>query len=95
MHCLLIECTKEFNEQRKKRLKHINLFLTYHKKIDLRSSNKHVALQNLSAYCMWKNLRKQFKNNRLKKQFPREMINLSCQVVLILCQILKIVLNIS
>ena len=34
-------------------------------KIRLRSSNKHVVLQNLSIYT-WKNIRKQYKNNKLK-----------------------------
>ena len=33
---------------------------------DLTSSNKHFALQNLSVYCIWKNIRKQWKNNKLK-----------------------------
>ena len=35
-------------------------------KLDLRRSNKHVALQNLSIYYVWKNVRKQHKNNKLK-----------------------------
>ena len=35
-------------------------------RLDLRSSNKHVALQNLSIYNTWKNIRKQYKNNKLK-----------------------------
>ena len=35
-------------------------------RLDLRRSNKHVALQNLSIYYMWKNVRKQHKNNKLK-----------------------------
>ena len=35
-------------------------------RLDLRSSNKHVALQNLSIYYTWKNIRKQYKNNKLK-----------------------------
>ena len=43
-------------------MSHINLFLTCH----LRSSNKHVALQNLSIYYSWKNIRKQYKNNNIK-----------------------------
>ena len=30
------------------------------------SSNKHVALQNVSIYCTWKNIKKQYKNNKLK-----------------------------
>ena len=35
-------------------------------RLDLRSSNKHVALQNLSTYYTWKNIRKQYKNIKLK-----------------------------
>ena len=36
------------------------------RRLDLRSSNKHVALQNLSIYYTWENKRKQYKNNKLK-----------------------------
>ena len=32
-------------------------------RLDLKSSNKHVALQNVSIYYMGKNIRKQYKNN--------------------------------
>ena len=35
-------------------------------RLDLRSSNRHVTLQNLSIYQTWKNTRKQYKNNKLK-----------------------------
>ena len=35
-------------------------------RLDLRSSNKYVALQNLSLYYTWKNIRKQYKNDKLK-----------------------------
>ena len=35
-------------------------------KSDLRSSNKHVGLQSLSIYYTWKNIRKHYKNNKLK-----------------------------
>ena len=35
-------------------------------RLDLRSSVKHVVLQNLSVYYTWKNMRKQYKNNKLK-----------------------------
>ena len=38
--------------------------------LDLRSSNKHVALQNLSIYYTWKNVRKQYNNNKLKIRVP-------------------------
>ena len=39
---------------------------TLWQRLDLRISNKNVALQNLSFYYMWKNIRKQYKNNKLK-----------------------------
>ena len=35
-------------------------------RVDLRSSDKHVALQNLSIYYTLENIRKQYKNNKLK-----------------------------
>ena len=41
--------------------------LNLSQRLDLRSSNKHVALQNFSIYYTWKNIREQYKNNRLKK----------------------------
>ena len=40
--------------------------LSLSQRLDLRSSNKHVALQNLSIYYTWKNMRKQYKNNKQK-----------------------------
>ena len=40
--------------------------LNLSQKLDLRRSNKHVALQNLSIYFTWKNIRKQYKNNKFK-----------------------------
>ena len=42
--------------------------LNLSRRLDLRSSNKHVAPQNLSIYYTWKNIRKQCKNNKLKKK---------------------------
>ena len=33
---------------------------------DLKSSNKHVALQNLSIYYTWKSIREQYMNHKLK-----------------------------
>ena len=35
-------------------------------RLDLKSSNKHVAFQNVCIYYMWKNIRKQYKNNKLQ-----------------------------
>ena len=40
--------------------------LNLSQRLDLRGSNKHVALQNLSIYYTWKNIRKQYKHNKLK-----------------------------
>ena len=34
--------------------------------LDLRSSNKHVALQKVSIYYTWKSIRKQYEFNKLK-----------------------------
>ena len=39
-------------------------------RLDLRSSNKHVALQNLSIYYTSKNIRKFYKGNKLKISAP-------------------------
>ena len=40
--------------------------LNLSQRLDLRSSDKLVALQNLSIYYTWKNIRKQYKKNKLK-----------------------------
>ena len=41
-------------------------FLNLSQRLDLKSSNKHIALQNLSIFYTWKNIRKQHKNNKLE-----------------------------
>ena len=41
-------------------------YLNLSQRLNLRSSDKHVALQNISIYYTWKNIRKQYKKNRLK-----------------------------
>ena len=41
-------------------------FLNLSQRLNLRSSYKHVALQNIPIYYTWKNIRKQNKNNKLK-----------------------------
>ena len=53
------------SESSKKNESH-KLVLNLSQKLDLKSSNKHVALQNLSIYYTWENIRKQYKNNKLK-----------------------------
>ena len=40
--------------------------LNLSQKLDLRSLNRHVSLQNLFIYYTWKNVSKKYKNNNLK-----------------------------
>ena len=56
--------------------------LNLSQRLNLRSSNKHVALQKLSIYYTWKNIRKLYKNNTI-------IMSLNYQIVLNLCQIFK------
>ena len=35
-------------------------------RLELRSSDKHVALQNMPIYYLWKNIKKLYRNNELK-----------------------------
>ena len=44
--------------------------LNLSQRLDFRSSDKHVALQSLSIFYTWKNIRKQYKNNKLKIGAP-------------------------
>ena len=55
-------------------------------RLDWRGSNKHVVLQNLSTCCTWENMRKQYKNNKLKIIAPTwndefELHDGSCSVL--------------
>ena len=45
--------------------------INFPQNLDLRSSDKHVALQNLSLVYTWKNIRKQYKNNEIKIIAPK------------------------
>ena len=40
--------------------------LNLSQRFELGSSKKHLTLQNLSIYCTWKNIRKQYKKNKPK-----------------------------
>ena len=40
--------------------------LNLSQRLDLRSSDKYVAYENLSIYSAWKNIRKQYQNNKLQ-----------------------------
>ena len=47
-----------------------NIVLNLPQRLDLKSWNKHVALQNIFIYSTWKNIRQQYKNNKLKMIAP-------------------------
>ena len=71
------------------------LLLNLSEEIDLKRSDKYVALSNLSIYYTLKNIKKSYQNNKLKYQPRREMKNLSYLTDHILYEILKIILNVS
>ena len=56
-------------EDRKTKESH-KLILSLSQRLNLRNSNKHVFIRNLSIYYMWKNIRKQYKNSKLKVIAP-------------------------
>ena len=53
-----------------KQPKRVTFCLNLPQRLNLRSSNKNIALQNLSIYYKSKNIRKQHKNNKLKVIVP-------------------------
>ena len=46
------------------------LLLILPEKTDLKRSDRYVALLNLSIYYTWKNIKKLYKNNKLKTSAP-------------------------
>ena len=40
-------------------------------KLSLINPNKNVALANLSIYCIWKNIKSEYNNNKLKIYAPK------------------------
>ena len=46
------------------------LLLNLSDKINLKRSNKYVALSNLNIYYAWKNIKKSYKNNKFKILAP-------------------------
>ena len=45
-------------------------FLNLSQRLDVQGSNEHVALQNVSIYYPWKNMRQQYKKIKLKVIAP-------------------------
>ena len=54
------------NAENSKMNKPHKFVLNLSQRLDLKSSNKHVAVQSLSLHYTWKNIRKQCKNNKVK-----------------------------
>ena len=46
------------------------LLLSLTDKINLKRRDKYIALPNLSMYYIWKNIRKSYKNNKIKISAP-------------------------
>ena len=69
------------------------LLLNLADKIDLKRSDKYVALSNLSVYYTWKNVKKSYKNSKFKLQVQRGMNNLNYSMDCILYQIFYIILK--
>ena len=46
------------------------LLLNLSDKVNLKRSDKYVALSNLSIYCTWKNIKRSHKNNKFKISAP-------------------------
>ena len=71
------------------------LLLNLADKINLKQSDKYVALSNLSIYYIWKSIKKSNKNNKFKISAPTWNDSLNDLMDHNLYQILKITLNIS
>ena len=48
----------------------IKISLNHSDKINLKRSDKYVALSNLSIYYTWENVKKSYKNNKFKISAP-------------------------
>ena len=72
------------------------IFIEYYAtdNINLKRSDKYVALSNLSIYYTWKNIKSNIKTINLKFQLQHEMKNLNYLMDKILYQIFKIIFNI-
>ena len=58
------------NSEKSKTSYPYRLLLNLSDKINLKRSDKYVALSNLSIYYAWKNIKKSYKNNKLKISCP-------------------------
>ena len=65
------------------------LLLSLTDKVNLKRSNKYIALSNLSIYYSWKTIQMSYKSNKFKKSVP----NLNYLMYHILYHIFKIIKN--
>ena len=63
--------TKFMNSENSKKSEPHRLSFNLTDKINLKSSDKYVALSNLSIYYTWKNIKKSYKNNKFKMSAPK------------------------
>ena len=82
------------NSENKKTSVPHRLLLNLLDKINVKRSDKYVALSNVGIYFTWKNIKSHTKGINLQYQFQRGMINLNYKMVHILYQIFKIISNI-
>ena len=69
------------------------LLLNLTGKINLKKSDKYIALSNFRVYYTWKNIRKSYKNNKFKISTPTWNGTFELPDGLILYQIFKIIFN--
>ena len=58
--------TTFMNTENSKTNKSHKFAINFSQRLDIRSSDKVVTLQNLSIYYKWKNIRKHYKNKKLR-----------------------------
>ena len=63
-------------------------------KLDLKDPKKNMALENLSIYYTWKNIKSEYNNNKFKIS-PTGVILLIYLMVLILLRTFGIIMNLS
>ena len=53
------------------------LLLDLSEKINLKRSDKYIALSNISMYHTWKNIKKSYKNSKFRISAPTHNLNLN------------------
>ena len=64
-------------------------------KLDLKDPKKNMALENLSIYYTWENIKSEYNNNKFEISAPTGVILLIYLMVLILLRTFGIIMNLS